>query len=142
MKLTKALSVGFFFAFLTPTVARAQAFGEYGRSLGGVTQRHGSAAPNPFGGQQNGQAKGGSSGIGNVGGRSLPLRLVVASKEASLYPRQDDESEKIDRLSQGETLIPMVQTAGGNEWYMVKTQKGLIGWVKSSDVRPDANKTQ
>ena len=131
MKLTKPLSFGFFFAFLIPTVARAQAFGEYGRSLGGVTQRHGSAAPNPFGGQQNGQAKGGSS-----------LRLVVASKEASLYPRQDDESEKIDRLSQGETLIPMVQTAGGNEWYMVKTQKGLIGWVKSSDVRPDANKTQ
>ena len=142
MKLTKPLSFGFFFAFLIPTVAKAQAFGEYGRSLGGVTQRHDSAAPNPFGGQQNGQAKGGSSGIDNVGGRSLPLRLVVASKEASLYPRQDDESEKIDRLSQGETLIPMVQTAGGNEWYMVKTQKGLIGWVKSSDVRPDANKTQ
>jgi hypothetical protein len=66
--------------------------------------------------------------------------LVVASKEAALYPRQDDEAEKIDRLLQGETLVPMVQIAGGNEWYMVKTYKGLIGWVKSSDVRTETAK--
>jgi hypothetical protein len=141
MKITKPLRVGLFLGVLTPQVVMAQAFGEYGRALGGATQRQGNAAPNPFGGaQQNGQAKDGSSGIGDLGGRSLPFRLVVASKEAALYPRQDDESEKIDQLSQGEALIPMVKSAGGNEWYMVKTQKGLIGWVKSSDVRPDANK--
>jgi hypothetical protein len=66
--------------------------------------------------------------------------LVVASKEAALYPRQDDEAEKIARLLQGETLVPMVQIAGGNEWYMVKTDKGLIGWVKSSDVRTETAK--
>jgi NOL1/NOP2/fmu family ribosome biogenesis protein len=63
--------------------------------------------------------------------------LVVASKDAGLYPRQDDESEKIVQLARGETVTPMVQTAGGSEWYMVKTQKGLIGWVKASDVREE-----
>src|SRR5205809_6530928 len=90
MKLTKPLSFGFFFAFLIPKVARPQAFGEYGRSPGGVTQRHDSAAPNPFGGQQNGQAKGVASGMDNVGGRFLRLRLVVAWTEVSLVPRHVD----------------------------------------------------
>ena len=141
MKLKKALRFGWLFVFLVPTVVLAQAFGEYGRTLGGVTQRQGNATPNPFGRvPQN--AKGGSSGIGDLGGHSLPLRLVVASTDAALFPRQDDEAEKIERLSQGEILVPLVQTAGGSEWYMVKTQKGVIGWVKSSDVRTDTGKKQ
>lgn len=29
----------------------------------------------------------------------------------------------------------MIQSTGGNDWFMVKTQKGIIGWIKSSDVR-------
>jgi hypothetical protein len=138
MKLTKPLSCGLLFAFLIPTAVMAQAFGEYGRALGGATQKQGSPGANPLGGAQpHGPAKGGSQGLGDATRRSLPLRLVVAAKEAALYPRQDDEAEKMDRLLQGETLVPMVQIAGGNEWYMVKTQKGLIGWVKSSDVRTE-----
>jgi hypothetical protein len=68
--------------------------------------------------------------------------LVVASRQAVLYPRQDDEAEKIADLSQGDTLVPMGQSNSGNEWYMVKTQKGLIGWVKSSDVREETGKKQ
>jgi hypothetical protein len=59
----------------------------------------------------------------------------VASKEAALYPRQDDESEKIARLMEGETLVPLVQSEGGKGWYMVKTSNGLVGWVRSLDVR-------
>ena len=68
--------------------------------------------------------------------------MVVASRQAALYSRQDDEAEKIADLFQGDTLIPMVQSNGGNEWYMVKTQKGLIGWIKSADVRPETAKKQ
>jgi hypothetical protein len=140
MKLTKAFSLGLLFTFLIPTGVMAQAFGEYGRVLGGATQGHGSVVTNPFGGQsQNGSGKSGSSGVGDLGGRRLPSRLVV-SKETSLYPRQDDEAEKMARLSQGETLVPMVQSTGGNDWYMVKTQKGLIGWVKGSDVHAETGK--
>jgi hypothetical protein len=133
----KALSFGLFLALVMPQVVLAQAFGEYGRSLGGATQRHGS---NPFGGfQQNGQGKRTSPGVGDLGTRSLP-QLLVAAKEAGLFPRQDDEAEKMAQLSPGETLVPLVQSTGGNDWYMVKTQQGLIGWVKASDVRPQINK--
>ena len=59
-----------------------------------------------------------------MGGSPVPSTLVVASRQAALYPRQDDEAEKIAELSQGDTLIPMGQSNSGNEWYMVKTQKG------------------
>jgi hypothetical protein len=31
----------------------------------------------------------------------------------------------------------MVQSAGGNDWFMVKTAKGVIGWVKSIDVKEE-----
>lgn len=110
----------------------AQAFGEYGRVVGGIPQGVGPRAPGsvPQGGLVSGE-------IGNLGGKALPIRLVVAVKEAGLYPKQDDESEKLAQLPQGETLVPMLQSSGGNDWYMVKTQKGVIGWVKSMDVKEE-----
>ncbi|TMA93900.1 MAG: hypothetical protein E6J74_16775 [Deltaproteobacteria bacterium] len=117
------------------TLAFAQAFGEYGRTLGGVPHGPGITGSRAPGGVTQGSA--GTGGIGDVGGPALPTRLVVATKDAGLYPRQDEESEKLFQLAQGETLIPMVQSAGGSEWYMVKTQKGLVGWVKSTDVREE-----
>ncbi len=117
------------------TLVFAQAFGEYGRTLGGIPHGQGVAGPRAPGGV--GQGGSGNGGVGDVGGRGLPTRLVVASKVAGLYPRQDDESEKLDQLSEGETLVPMVQSSGGNDWFMVKTQKGAVGWVKSSDVREE-----
>jgi hypothetical protein len=118
--------------------ASAQAFGEYGRAVGSVPHGQGiTGVRTPGGGTQGGSIDG---GVGNVGGRALPSRLVVASKTAGLYPRQDVEAEKIDQLSEGESLVPMVQAAGGNDWYMVKTQKGLVGWVKGMDVREEKGK--
>jgi len=51
-------------------------------------------------------------GVGEVGGRGLPVRLVVVSQNTGLYPRQDGEAEKIAQLTQGEFLVPMVQAAG------------------------------
>jgi hypothetical protein len=134
MKLTRSLSFGFLLTLLMTTEVMAQAFGEYGRTLGGVSQRQGGISPNAPGRARQGD-KGGSAGVGDIGGRSVPSRLIVASKEAVLFPRQDAESEKITSLTQGEILVPLLQAVGGNDWYMVKTEKGLIGWVKSSDVR-------
>jgi hypothetical protein len=113
----------------------AQAFGEYGRAVGSVP--HGRAvtgSPLPGGGKQGGASVG---GVGDVGGRRIPRRLVVGSNGAGLYPRQDEESQKLAQLAQGEILTPMVQSAGANEWYMVKTESGAIGWVKSSDVHEE-----
>jgi hypothetical protein len=112
----------------------AQAFGEYGRTLGGVPHGGITAPKAPGGVTQDGI---GNGGVGDVGGRGLPTRLVVAAKSAGLYQRQDDEGEKIDSLSEGEMLVPMVQSNGGNDWFMVKTLKGAVGWVKSADVREE-----
>ena len=139
MKRTKAFWFVLALAVITPQAAMAQAFGEYGRVVGGATQRQGSVGLNPSGGSQR-IPKGGSPGVGDVGGRPVPSRLIIASKEAALYPRQDDESEKIESLSQGDLLVPILQANGANDWYMVKTQKGVIGWVKSADVRADNSK--
>lgn len=113
----------------------AQAIGEYSRAVGGIPQGVGPRAPGnaPQGGS-------GSGYVGDLGGKALPNRLVVAVKEAGLYPKQDEETEKLAQLAQGEILVPMVQSSGGNDWYMVKTQKGVIGWVKSADVREAKSK--
>ena len=120
--------------FLT-VPAFAQAFGEYGRAVGGLPQGVGPRAPGSAP-----QGSSGPGGVGNLGGKALPVRLVVAAKDAGLYPRQDGESEKLAQLAQGETLVPMVQSSSGNDWYMVKTQKGVIGWVKSADVKEEKAK--
>ena len=117
------------------TLAFAQAFGDYGRTLGGIPHGQGVTGPRSPGGVIQGGT--GNGGVGDVGGRRLPTRLVVTAKSAGLYPRQDDEAEKIDQLSEGETLVPMVQSSGGNDWFMVKTQTGAIGWVKSADVKEE-----
>ena len=121
-----------------PTDIFAQAFGEYGRAVGSVPHGQGITGGKTPGGVSQGGATGG--GVGNVDGRALATRLVVAAKSAGLYPRQDGEAEKIDQLSEGESLVPMVQAAGGSDWYMVKTQKGLVGWVKGADVREEKTK--
>ena len=124
------------YVFSAPWVF-AQAFGEYGRTLGGIPHG-GITAPRAPGGIN--QSSGSNGGVGDIGGRGLPSRLIVAAKAAGLYPRQDDEAEKMDQLAQGDILVPMVQSSGGNDWFMVKTQKGIIGWVKAVEVRAETAK--
>jgi hypothetical protein len=116
----------------------AQAFGEYGRAVGSIPHGQGITGGKAPGGVTQGGVSGG--GVGEVGGRGLPVRLVVVSQSTGLYPRQDGEAEKIAQLTQGESLVPMVQSAGGSEWFMVKTQKGLVGWVIGADVREEKTK--
>jgi hypothetical protein len=141
MQIIRALTFGLLMAFLASGDLLAQAIGEYGRVLGGAGQRQGSVSSKASRApSQKGKAV--VQGIGDVGGRPVPSGLVVAAQHAALYPRQDDQAEKIAELSQGDTLIPMGQSNGGNEWYMVKTEKGLIGWIKSTDVREETAKKQ
>jgi hypothetical protein len=127
-----------FAMLLVPAATFAQAFGEYGRTLGGIPHGQGITGSRTPGAVTHGGT--GSGGVGEVGGRMLASRLIVHTKDAGLYTRQDEESEKLLHLAQGETLVPMVQSAGGSEWYMVRTQKGLIGWIKSTDVREEKTK--
>lgn len=112
-----------------------QGFGEYGRAVGSLPHGRGITGPGLSGGGS--QRQGSSGGVGEISGRALPGRLVVAAKSASLFPRQDDESEKIAQLTEGEHLIPLVESEGSVRWYMVRTEKGLVGWVKSGDVKQE-----
>lgn len=135
MKKSLVLSLCTVNFLLSTTLAFAQAFGEYGRAVGSIPHGRSIGGSRASGGVTQGNV--GSGGVGDIGGRKLPARLVVSVKSASLFPRQDEESEKIVQLAQGVTLVPMVQSEGGSDWYMVKTPKGLVGWIKSSDVRPE-----
>ena len=113
----------------------AQAFGEYGRAVGSIPHGQGITGGRPSGGVTQGGVPGGAVGESDV--RRLPARLVVAVNDTGLFPSQDDQSEKLGQLNQGEVLTPMIQSTGGNDWFMVKTQKGIIGWIKSGDVRAE-----
>jgi hypothetical protein len=123
---------------LFPAAVCAQGFFEYGRAVGSVPHGQGITGGKVSGGAQPGGGTVG--GIGDVGGRALPTRLVVAAKTTGLYSRQDEETDAIERLTQGEALSPMIQSAGNNSWYMVKTSKGVVGWVKGADVREETAK--
>ena len=135
MKTKKAIILSAIVLFISPEVAFVQSFTEYGRTLGGVGGKQNSANSRTAKTQSTNKGKATIQGVGDVGARPLPSGLIVESKKASLYRRQDDETEKVAELSQGDALIPMAAINGGKNWYMVKTQKGLIGWVRSSDVR-------
>ena len=116
--------------------ASAQALGDYGRALGGATQRHGNAVPHlSGGGNVKGNSKDGFRGVGDLGVQPLQSRLVVATNRAPLYQNQDDEGPRVDELPTGAILVPIIQaTSGATGWYMVKTPKGIIGWVKATYV--------
>jgi hypothetical protein len=60
--------------------------------------------------------------------------LTVTTPDARLYPRQDNESKFIAILEKGEKLQPFAQGVGNQAWYMVKSSKGIIGWVQATDV--------
>lgn len=132
--------IGFFLISLTSQITLAQGIGEYGRVLGGAKQGRAGVGPKtPQVGTQKG--KGVFHGVGELKGRPFPTQLVVVAKAAALYPRQDDETEQIEKLVQGEILVPMAQsTTASNEWYMVKTRLGTIGWIKASDVKEPPSK--
>lgn len=119
-----------------PKAVFAQAFGEYGRAVGSVPRRPAASPAAPGAGVSRGVESVG--GAGDLISQRLPTRLVVVSKEAGLFSRQDDEMGRITQLVAGEKLVPLVQSEGTNPWYMVKTEKGIVGWVKAGDVRRDA----
>jgi hypothetical protein len=60
--------------------------------------------------------------------------LTVREAGAPLYVRQEAESDKIATLQKGESLTPLAEAVGQQTWYMVKTQNGLVGWVRGTDV--------
>jgi Bacterial SH3 domain len=64
--------------------------------------------------------------------------LTIRESGASLYSQQEVESDKIATLQKGETLILLAEAVGQQTWYMVKTARGLVGWVRAADTSGSA----
>ena len=142
MQIKSSVVFGMLLVFLAPNELPAQAIGEYGRTVE-VVGRRGGERPKASRSAQNSKGKAVIQGIGDTAKRPIPSGLVVMSRQVGLHLRQDDTTDKIVELYEGDRLIPMLQSnAAGNDWYMVKTQQGAIGWVKARDVREDTGKKQ
>ena len=63
-----------------------------------------------------------------------PPTLAARATGVALYAQQDAETDRIATLEEGETLFPMVEAVGRETWYMVRTRRGLVGWVRAADV--------
>jgi hypothetical protein len=58
----------------------------------------------------------------------------VRESGVTLYSRHELDSAKIAVLNKGEPLTVLAEVVGRQTWYMVKTQGGLVGWMRAIDV--------
>jgi len=73
--------------------------------------------------------------VGTLNSPVLPSLLHVKLSDVPVYGQQDRSSQAVARVSRGDKLFPLGKaTAEGESWYMVKTEQGLIGWVRRDDV--------
>jgi hypothetical protein len=63
-----------------------------------------------------------------------PPTLAARATGVALYAQQDAEANRIATLEEGETVFPMIEAVGRETWYMVRTQRGLVGWVRAADM--------
>jgi hypothetical protein len=119
------------FVWTAPQKTSAQSAIEYGKQAGSIKRPAAAKA----------SASRGKTGKSNQGSEAvasefvpLPGSLSVKGAEAVLRARQDENSETLEKMQKGEPLVPMAQSAGFEKWYMVKSQKGLVGWIKAADV--------
>jgi hypothetical protein len=60
--------------------------------------------------------------------------LTVRETGVILYSGQDTDSLKLTTLQEDEPLTLLAEALGNEKWYMVRTQQGVIGWLRASDV--------
>jgi hypothetical protein len=67
---------------------------------------------------------------------AAPLPTALRAKaEISVRGQQDAQSEGIGKLERGDEMVPLGKVSGaGEDWYMVKTKGGVIGWVRGVEV--------
>ena len=139
---TFTASIAAVLILLAAIVAFAQGIGEYGRAVGGVAARKGNTAP--VGGKSLAppakNPKSIEQGVSGVETRAMPALVTVRSTGVSLYARSDELADKITPLVMGEKLTPLLEAVGVDAlWYMVKTDAGMTGWIKSADVESGSN---
>ncbi|HYA28515.1 MAG TPA: redoxin domain-containing protein [Acidobacteriota bacterium] len=65
----------------------------------------------------------------------LPNTLRAKGSALVLHSQQDPVSEVVAKLPIGEEVTPLGKAAdAGDDWYMVRTKVGVIGWVRGADV--------
>ncbi|HEY1235550.1 MAG TPA: hypothetical protein VGH22_19370 [Candidatus Binatia bacterium] len=72
--------------------------------------------------------------IVSIDGVEAPPVLTARETGVALYARQDPETDRIATLEKDEILVPIAESIGGQVWYMVRTKRGLVGWVRGIDV--------
>lgn len=75
-----------------------------------------------------------------TGSTSQPTKVTDAIR---LYTAPDETSPQTAAPKLDDTLYPVAETIGsqGSRWYLVKTQSGLMGWIKAGDSE-DAKRTE
>ena len=75
-----------------------------------------------------------------TGSARLPLKVTRALR---LFTAPDESSPQIEVPKSDDTLFPVAETIGseGSKWYLVKTQSGLVAWIKAGD-SDDAKRTE
>jgi len=132
-------AIFFLISSFVPQQGKSQAVTEYGKQLEGLKQRQPAAKQKSLRAPATGKKSSRSSGEPErseiIPATSMPSMLSARRGDVPLYANQDEYSDTVAKLNQGENLIPLAQAYGrGEPWYMVKTQKGAVGWVRSSDV--------
>ncbi len=60
--------------------------------------------------------------------------LTVRDPGTALWAQQDANTEPIMRLQKGEEITLVAESIGREIWYMVRTQRGQLGWVRAAEV--------
>ena len=69
----------------------------------------------------------------------LPSSLRAEAEGALVRGQQDAQSGALAKLAPGEEIVPLGKVSGAGEfWYRVKTQGGVLGWVRGSELASPA----
>ena len=60
--------------------------------------------------------------------------LLTCVQRANVYSEQNEKSKVLEVLGIDEPLFSEECLAEVKQWYLVKTESGIIGWIKSNDV--------
>lgn len=83
--------------------------------------------------ETNSGVTGGSMGLEPA--TPLPKALRAKGDGIVIRAQQETQSEVVVKLAGGDELLPLGKVSGAGEfWYMVKTKKGAVGWVRGADV--------
>ncbi len=60
---------------------------------------------------------------------------IKVTRALRLFTAPNESSPQIDVPNSDDALFPVAETIGseGSKWYLVKTRRGVVGWIKAGD---------